>query len=103
VGGAWFFIVFSLLRVSWAIVVMWADPASTTSLYHTVVGDVSYDAWAMTYTGIAGLSLISGGQQRIEHYNLNNRSHNLNTYFNWDYYVEPMRRNILWEPIDAAE
>ena len=57
VGGAWFFIVFSLLRVSWAIVVMWADPASTTSLYHTVVGDVSYDAWGLTYTGIAGLLL----------------------------------------------
>jgi len=58
---------------------------------------------ALGYTGIAGLSLISGGEQRIEHYNLNNRSHNLNAYFYWDYYVEPMRRNILWEPIDAAE
>ncbi len=57
VGGAWFFIVVSLLRVSWAIAVMWGDPASTTKLYYTVVGDVSYDAWGLTYTGIVGLLL----------------------------------------------
>ena len=56
VGGAWFFIVVSLLHVMWAITVMWGDdPIGTYKLYHTVVGDVSYDAWAMTYTGIAGL------------------------------------------------
>ncbi len=56
VGGAWFFIVISLLHVSWAITGMWSgDSLGTYSVYHTVVGDVSYDAWALTYTGIVGL------------------------------------------------
>ncbi len=53
--GAWFFIVVSLLHVSWAIAVMWGDPSGPTKLYHTVVGGVSYDAWGLTYTGILGL------------------------------------------------
>lgn len=55
VGGAWFFIVVSLLHVSWAIAVKWGDPAGTTKLYHTVVGGVSYDALWLTYTGVFGL------------------------------------------------
>lgn len=55
IGGAWFFIVVSLVHVMWAISVMWGDPAGATSLYHTVVGDVSYDAWGLTYTGVIGL------------------------------------------------
>ncbi len=55
VGGAWFFIVVSLLHVSWAIAVMWVDPSGPIKLYHTVVGDVSYDAWALTYAGVVGL------------------------------------------------
>lgn len=55
-GGAWFFIVVSLLHVLWAITVMsGGDSLGTYSLYHTVVGDISYDAWALTYTGIVGL------------------------------------------------
>lgn len=53
--GAWFFIVVSLLHVSWAIAVMWGDPSGPTKLYHTVVGGVSYDAWGLTYTGVIGL------------------------------------------------
>jgi hypothetical protein len=57
VGGAWFFIVLSLVRVSWAITVMWDDPTSRIRLHYTVVGDVSYDAWGLTYTGIVGLLL----------------------------------------------
>ena len=56
VGGAWFFIVVSLLHVLWAITVMsGGDSLGTYKLYHTVVGDISYDAWALTYTGIVGL------------------------------------------------
>ncbi len=57
VGGAWFFIVVSLLHVLWAITVMSGGDLGTYKLYHTVVGDVSYDAWALTYTGIVGLSI----------------------------------------------
>ncbi len=55
IGGAWFFIVVSLVHVMWAIWVMRGDPAGATRLYHTVVGDVSYDAWGLTYTGVIGL------------------------------------------------
>ena len=54
-SGAWFFIVVSLLHLLWAIGVKWAEPAGTYKLYHTVVGDVSYDAWGLTYTGVLGL------------------------------------------------
>ncbi len=57
VGGAWFFIVVSLLHLLWAIGVKWAEPAGTFKLYHTVVDDISYDAWALTYTGFVGLLL----------------------------------------------
>ncbi len=55
VGGAWFFIVVSLLHLLWAIGVKWQEPAGTFKLYHTVIGDVSYDAWGLTYTGVLGL------------------------------------------------
>ncbi len=57
VGGAWFFIVVSLVHLLWAIGVKWSEPAGTFKLYHTVVEDVSYDAWALTYTGVVGLLL----------------------------------------------
>ena len=55
IGGAWFFIVVSLLHVVWAITVMSGGDLGTYKLYHTVVGDVSYDAWGLTYTGVLGL------------------------------------------------
>ncbi len=57
VGGAWFFIVVSLLHLLWAIGVQWGEPRGTFKLYHTVVDDISYDAWALTYTGVVGLLL----------------------------------------------
>ena len=57
VAGAWFFIVVSLGHLLWAIGVKWSEPAGTFKLYHTVVDDVSYDAWALTYTGVVGLLL----------------------------------------------
>jgi hypothetical protein len=39
----------------WAITVMSGGDLGTYKLYHTVVGDVSYDAWGLTYTGVIGL------------------------------------------------
>lgn len=57
IGGAWFFIVVSLLHLLWAIGVQWSGPRGTFKLYHTVVDGISYDAWALTYTGFVGLLL----------------------------------------------
>ena len=57
VGGAWFFIAVSLLHLLWAIGVKWSEPGGTFKLYHTVIDDVSYDAWALSYTGVVGLVL----------------------------------------------
>jgi len=57
VVGAWFFIVVSVLHLLWAIGVKWSEPSGTFMLYHTVVDDVSYDAWALSYTGVVGLVL----------------------------------------------
>ncbi len=54
-GGAWFFIVVSLLHVLWAITVMSGGDLGTYKSYHTVVDGVSYDAWGLTYTGVVGL------------------------------------------------
>lgn len=58
VAGAWFFIVVSLAHLLWAVGHKWSDPASTYKLYHTVVGDRSYDAWGLTYSGTLGLILV---------------------------------------------
>lgn len=55
VAGAWFFIIVSLGHVLWATGHKWSDPSGTYKLYHTVVGDHSYDAFGLTYTGIPGL------------------------------------------------
>lgn len=56
-GAAWFFIVVSLLQLAWVVQTKWPHPAGTTRLYHTVVGEVSYDALGLTYTGWPGLLL----------------------------------------------
>mgnify|MGYP001811943612 CR=1 FL=1 len=55
VAGAWFFIVVSVGHVLWATGYKWSDPSGTYKLYHTVVGDHSYDAFGLTYAGIPGL------------------------------------------------
>ena len=55
IGGAWLFIVVSVLHLLWVVGTKWGDAAGTTKLYHTVVGGLSYDAWGLTYTGTAGL------------------------------------------------
>lgn len=55
VTGAWFFIIFSLLRLAWAIGVKLDHPEGITKLYYIVIGDEVYDAWGLTYTGVTGL------------------------------------------------
>ncbi len=54
-GGAWFFIVVSLVHLVGAIAVKWQEPAGVFKLYHTVVGGRSYDAPWLTYDGTVGL------------------------------------------------
>jgi hypothetical protein len=56
VAGAWLFIVVSLGHVLWATGYKWSDPSGTYKLYHAVVGDRSYDAVGLTYSGIGGLT-----------------------------------------------
>ena len=55
VAGAWFFIIFSLLRLAWALGVKLDSPEGITMLYYTVIGDEVYDAWGLTYSGTTGL------------------------------------------------
>ena len=57
-GAAWFFIVVSLLHVVFAAWVKLGDPGSTFRVYHTIVNDVSHDAWGLTYSGFLGLLLV---------------------------------------------
>ncbi len=59
-AGAWFFIVVSLVHLVGAVAYKMVEPAGSFKMYHTVVGGVSYDAWAMTYTGTIGLLLAMG-------------------------------------------
>jgi hypothetical protein len=60
VGGAWFFIIVSLAHLAWVIGEKWGDPAGVTRLYHTEVGQRSYDAWGLSYDGTLGLLLAMG-------------------------------------------
>lgn len=55
IGAAWFFIVASVLHLTWVVASKWGDPGGAYKLYHTVVDGVSYDAFALTYTGWLGL------------------------------------------------
>ena len=55
IAGAWFFIIFSLLRLAWAIGVKLDHPEGITKLYYIVMGNEVYDAWGLTYTGVTGL------------------------------------------------
>lgn len=55
VGGAWFFIVVSLIHLVAAIAVKWQEPSGVFKLYHTVVDGRSYDAPWLCYDGTVGL------------------------------------------------
>ncbi len=61
VGGAWFFIAFSLAHLVWVIGVKWAGPAGLTTLYQTTIqaagGAETYRAFGLAYDGTAGLLL----------------------------------------------
>ena len=57
IGAAWFFIVVSLAHLVFAVGVKFSEPSGTFKMYHAVVGDHSYDALGLTYTGIFGLLL----------------------------------------------
>jgi hypothetical protein len=59
IAGAWFFLVVSLGHVLWATGHKWSEPSGTYKLYHAVVGDHSYDAFGLTYTGIPGLLAVT--------------------------------------------
>jgi hypothetical protein len=60
VGGAWFFIVYSLACLTWAVVMHGMGPVqSVTSLYMTTVGIETYRAWGLAYAGVPGLVLVS--------------------------------------------
>ncbi|MHC4948540.1 MAG: hypothetical protein ACYTG1_09790 [Planctomycetota bacterium] len=59
-AGAWLFVLISLAHLAWVMVIKTPDPAGTVKLYHTVVGDQSYDAWGLTYDGAAGLARAVG-------------------------------------------
>ena len=54
-AGAWFFIAFSFARLLWVVGAKWVDPSGTYKLLYTVIGDRSYDALGLTYTGLGGL------------------------------------------------
>ncbi len=60
IGGAWFFIVVSMLHLLYAISVKWNESAGVFKAYHTVVNDISYDAFGLTYAGTLGLLLALG-------------------------------------------
>ncbi|MHC5022917.1 MAG: hypothetical protein ACYTGG_03250 [Planctomycetota bacterium] len=55
IGGAWFFVVVSLLHLAWVVGAKLDSPGGATKLYHTVVDGVSYDALGLTYHGPAGI------------------------------------------------
>ena len=57
IGAAWFFIVISLAHLVFAVGVKFSEPSGTFKMYHAVVGDHSYDALGLTYTGVLGLLL----------------------------------------------
>jgi hypothetical protein len=57
VGGAWFFVLFSLAHLAWVIGAKWGDPAGLTTLYQTTVGEETYRAWGLAYAGTLGLLL----------------------------------------------
>ena len=61
IGGAWFFIVFSLLHLVWVVAAKWGDPAGLTTLYQTSVmtaaGEETHRALGLAYDGVPGLLL----------------------------------------------
>ncbi len=63
IGAAWFFVVFSLLNLVWVVGSKLGSPAGPTSLYQTTVGDETYRAIGLNYTGVIGMmwAMLQGG------------------------------------------
>ncbi len=63
IGAAWFFVGFSLLNLVWVVGSKLGDAAGPTSLYQTTVGDETYRAIGLSYTGVIGIlwAMLQGG------------------------------------------
>lgn len=63
IGAAWFFVVFSLLNLVWVVGSKLGSPAGPTALYQTIVGDETYRAIGLSYTGVIGMlwAMLQGG------------------------------------------
>ena len=59
-GGAWFFIVFSLVSLLSVTAAKWADPGGSIALYQANEGGVPHGAFALTYDGVLGLVQVMG-------------------------------------------
>ncbi len=63
IGAAWFFVGFSLLNLVWVVGSKLGSPAGPTALYPTIVGDETYRAIGLSYTGVIGMmwAMLQGG------------------------------------------
>ncbi len=63
IGAAWFFVGFSLLNLVWVVGSKLGDAAGPTALYQTTVGDETYRAIGLSYTGVIGIlwAMLQGG------------------------------------------
>ncbi|MEE9130282.1 MAG: hypothetical protein V3T84_09705 [Phycisphaerales bacterium] len=63
IGAAWFFVIFSLLNLVWVVGSKLGSPAAPTSLYQTTVGDETYRAIGLSYSGVVGMmwAMLQGG------------------------------------------
>ena len=63
IGAAWFFVGFSLLNLVWVVGAKLGSPAGPTALYQTTVGDETYRAIGLSYTGVIGIlwAILQGG------------------------------------------
>ncbi|MCH8315656.1 MAG: hypothetical protein IIA64_06755 [Planctomycetes bacterium] len=63
IGAAWFFVGFSLLNLVWVVGSKLGSPAGPTALYQTIVGDETYRAIGLSYTGVIGIlwAMLQGG------------------------------------------
>ena len=63
IGAAWFFVGFSLLNLVWVVGSKLGSPAGPTALYQATVGDETYRAIGLSYSGVIGMmwAMLQGG------------------------------------------
>jgi hypothetical protein len=63
IGASWFFVGFSLLNLVWVVGSKLGDAAGPTALYQTTVGDETYRAIGLSYSGVIGIlwAMLQGG------------------------------------------